>query len=319
MSAAHLHTREWPTAAGRHTRALAWTLGLTGGFFLVEVAGAFWSGSLALLADAGHMLTDVGGLGLTFFAAWVAAKPPTPEKTYGYYRVEILAALVNALVLLAISAFLLYEAYRRFLDPPPVLGGPMLVVAVAGLLVNLAGMWLLRAGAGESLNLRGAYLEVLSDALGSLGVIVAAVIVLSTGWRLADPLVGAGIGLLIIPRTWGLVRQAVHVLMEGVPPHVNLAEVEQAMGGVPGVRQVHDLHVWTLTSGKHAMSGHVVVADLTAGNEILRDLHEVLHERFGIEHTTIQLESEPVVQIAQRPQDVSGTEGETDGGGGARR
>jgi cobalt-zinc-cadmium efflux system protein len=307
------------TAAGHHTGRLIWTLGLTGSFLIVEVVGGLWTGSLALLADAGHMLTDVGGLSLTLFAAWVAAKPPTPEKTYGYYRVEILAALVNALVLLAISVFLLYEAYRRFLAPPPVLGGPMLVVAVAGLLVNLAGMWLLRAGARESLNLKSAYLEVLGDALGSLGVIVAAVIVLATGWRLADPLVGAGIGLFIIPRTCSLLRQAVNILLEGVPAHVNLAKVEQAMGEVPGVRQVHDLHVWTLTSGKHAMSGHVVVGDLTVGNEILRDLHGVLHERFGIEHTTIQLESEPVIQIARRPQDVSGTEGGTDGGGEARR
>lgn len=297
---AHPHTGDARTAAGRHTRALAWTLGLTGGFLLIEVAGALWTGSLALLADAGHMLTDVGGLGLALFAIWVAARPPTPEKTYGYYRVEILAALANAVVLFAISAFILYEAYRRFLSPPPVLGGPMLVVATAGLLVNLAGMWLLHKGSGESLNLKGAYLEVLSDALGSLGVIVAAVVVLATGWYLVDPLVGAGIGLFILPRTWGLLRQAVNILLEGTPPHVNLAEVEGAMAAVPGVRQVHDLHVWTLTSGKHAMSGHVVVEDLAAGNQILRDLHELIHDRYGIEHTTIQLESAPLVQLATK-------------------
>jgi cobalt-zinc-cadmium efflux system protein len=261
------------------------------------VAGALWTGSLALLADAGHMLTDVGGLGLALFATWVAAKPPTPEKTYGYYRVEILAALLNALVLLAISTFILYEAYRRFLSPPTVLGGPMLVVAAAGLIVNLVGMWLLHAGAGESLNLKGAYLEVLSDALGSLGVIVAALVVLTTGWYLVDPILGAAIGLFIVPRTWTLLRQAVNILLEGTPPHVNLSEVEAAMGAVRGVRKVHDLHVWALTSGKYAMSGHVVVDDLAMGNEILRDLHDVLHERFGIEHTTIQIESEPLVQI----------------------
>jgi len=298
MSTAHPHVRDTRTAAGRHTRALAWTLGLTGGFLLIEVAGALWTGSLALLADAGHMLTDVGGLGLALFATWFAAKPPTPEKTYGYYRVEILAALANAIVLLAVSTYILYEAYRRFLSPPDVLGGPMLVIAVVGLFVNLAGMWLLRAAAGESLNLKGAYLEVLSDALGSLGVILAASLVLTTGWSLADPIIGAGIGLFIIPRTWGLLRQAVNILLEGTPPHVNLVEVERAMKGMPGVRQVHDLHVWTLTSGKYAMSGHVVAEDLTAGNQLLRDLHEVLHERFGIEHTTIQLESAPLVQIA---------------------
>jgi cobalt-zinc-cadmium efflux system protein len=305
MSAAHFHAQDTRTAAGRHTRALAWTLGLTGGFLLVEVAGAFWTGSLALLADAGHMLTDVGGLALALFATWFAAKPPTPEKTYGYYRVEILAALVNALVLLGISAFILHEAYQRFLSPPSILGGPMLGVAIVGLFVNIVGMWLLRAGAGESLSLKGAYLEVLSDALSSLGVIVAAAVVLTTGWHLADPMAGAGIGLFIIPRTWALLRQAVNVLLEGTPPHVNMAEVEEAMTGVPGVRHVHDLHVWTLTSGKHAMSGHVMVEDLAAANRILRDLHALLHERFGIEHTTIQLESQPLVQIPVRGDEAS--------------
>ena len=302
------------TAAGRHTGALAWTLGLTGGFLLIEVAGALWTGSLALLADAGHMLSDVGGLGLALFATWFAARPPTPAKTYGYYRVEILAALVNALILLGIAAFILYEAYHRFGSPPDVLGGPMLVVAVAGLLVNLASMWLLHAGSGESLNLKGAYLEVLSDALSSVGVIVAALIVLATGWRLADPIIGAAIGLFILPRTWGLLRQAVNILLEGTPPHVNMAEVAAAMAGVSGVRHVHDLHVWTLTSGKHAMSGHVLVEDLATGNRILRDLHELLHERFGIEHTTIQLESEPLVQIAERAGNPRPPDGQRRGG-----
>lgn len=302
-TAHHPYAKDTQTVAGHHTPALAWTLGLTGGFFLIEVAGALWTGSLALLADAGHMLTDVGGLGLVLFATWFAVKPPTPEKTYGYYRVEILAALANAIVLLAVSAYILYEAYRRFLSPPHVLGGPMLIIAVVGLFVNLAGMWLLRRGAGESLNLKGAYLEVLSDALGSLGVILAAILVLTTGWSLADPIIGAGIGLFILPRTWGLLRQGVNILLEGTPLHVNLAEVGRAMRGLPGIRQVHDLHVWTLTSGKYAMSAHVVVEDLTVGNQILRDLHELLHERFGIEHTTIQLESKPMIQIGSQPSD----------------
>lgn len=309
----HPHARDTGTAAGRHTRALRWTLGLTTGFLLVEVAGALWTRSLALLADAGHMLTDVGGLALALFAIWLASRPATPERTYGYYRVEILAALVNAILLLAVSAYILYEAYQRFLSPPAVLGGPMLVVAAAGLGVNLAGMWLLHKGSGESLNLKGAYLEVLSDALGSLGVIAAAVIVLTTGWRLADPIIGAAIGIFIIPRTWGLLRQAVNILLEGTPPHVNLAEVEAAMGRVPGVRQVHDLHVWTLTSGKHAMSGHVVVEDLSGGDRILQDLHELLHERFGIEHTTIQLESNPLVQIVPPANGPTLPGGEGDG------
>ncbi len=300
MSSGHSHDRRLRTAAGRHARALAWALALTSGFLVVEVAAGFWTGSLALLADAAHMLTDAGALALALFAAWFAGKPPTPTKTYGYYRVEILAAVVNALVLLAISAAILYEAYRRFIAPPDVLGGPMIGVAAVGLVVNLAGMWLLRAGAHESLNVKGAYLEVLSDALGSLGVLLAGLILVTTGWRLADPLIAAGIGLFIIPRTWGLLRQAVHVLLEGTPPHVNLAEMEAVMQTVPGVRGVHDLHVWALTSGKYAMSAHVLVDDLAAGDRALRTLHALLHARFDIDHTTIQLESEPLVQIAMR-------------------
>jgi cobalt-zinc-cadmium efflux system protein len=300
LTTSHAHQRATATSAGRHTRALTWTLLLTGGFLVVEVVAGFWTGSLALLADAGHMLTDVGGLALALFAIWFAAKPPTPVKTYGYYRVEILAALANAVLLLGVSGWILYEAYRRVLAPPPVLAGPMLGVALTGLVINLVGMKLLQSGSRESLNLKGAYLEVLSDALGSIGVIVAALIVLTTGWQLADPLIGAGIGLFIIPRTWGLLTRAVNVLLEGTPPHVDLAEVERAMAGVAGVQQVHDLHVWTLTSGKEAMSGHVVVEHLADGDRIIRDLHTLLHDRFGVEHTTIQIESRPLVQIVNR-------------------
>jgi len=293
------HTLEHDTrsAAGRHWRSLVWTLALTGIFLVVEVIGGLWTGSLALLADAGHMLTDVGGLGLALFAVWFAAKPPTPAKSYGYYRVEILASVVNALVLFGISGFILYEAYRRLFAPPEILGGPMLVIAVIGLGVNLSGLWVLRAGSGESLNLRGAYLEVMSDALGSVGVIVAAVVVLTTGWSLVDPIVSAGIGLFIIPRTWTLLRQGVNILLEGTPPHIDLVAVEAAMRQVPGVRRVHDLHVWTLTSGKDAMSAHVVVEDRATGDRITTDLHDLLHERFGVEHTTIQIESQALVQI----------------------
>lgn len=297
MSHGHAHAR---TATGEHVRPLAWTLALTGGFLLVEVAGAVWTGSLALLADAGHMFTDVGGLALALFAVWFATKPPTRAKTYGYYRVEILAALVNAVALLGISAFIAYEAYRRLRAPAPVLGGPMLAIAVAGLLVNLVGLLLLRRGSAHSLNVKGAYFEVLSDALGSLGVIVAAAIIMATGWTWVDPVVGLGIGLFIIPRTWRLLSQAVNVLLEGTPPHLDIAEVERLMRQVPGVLQVHDLHVWTLTSGKYAMSGHALVEDIAGGEQILRALHTVLHERFGLDHTTIQLEPRPLVQIGAR-------------------
>lgn len=296
------------TAAGRHTGRLIWTLGLTAGFLLIEVVGGLWTGSLALLADAGHMLTDVGGLSLALLAVWFAGKPPTPAHTYGYLRMEIFAALTNGVVLSGVAVFVLYEAYRRLWAPPEILAGPMLAIAILGLGVNLIGMWLLRGGAGESLNLRGAYLELLGDALGSLGVILAAVIIQTTGLYLADPVISAGIGLLILPRTWGVMRQAVHILMEGVPPHLDIREIETAMAAAHGVRAVHDLHVWTLTSGKEALSAHVLVDDLADGQHILLDLQQLLHERFGIEHITIQLETDrsPLVQLGGNPEGSPG-------------
>ncbi len=303
------HSHESPetvtaTAAGSATatyvRALAWTLALTSLFLAVEVAVGLWTNSLALLADAGHMLTDAGGLALALFAIWIARRPPTAAKTYGYYRVEMLAAAANALVLLGISVGILYEAYRRFRAPPEVPGPPLLIVAAVGLAVNLVGMWLLRGGSRASLNVKGAYYEVVSDALGSLGVLVAGLLIITTGWRYADPVVGVGIGLFIIPRTWNLLRQAIDVLLEATPPHIALAEVEQAMRDVPGVQAVHDLHVWTLTSGKYAMSGHVVVDDLGATHRILSELHERLHQRFGIDHTTIQPEGSPGMRFEDR-------------------
>lgn len=281
------------TAAGRSRGRLVAALVLTGGFLVVEVAAAFWTGSLALAADAGHMLTDVGGLALALFAGWIASRPPTPEKTFGYYRVEILAALVNALVLLVVAGVIFVEAYRRVLAPRDVLGGPMMAVAALGLGVNLAAAWVLHRDAASSLNVRAAYLEVVSDALSSVAVVAAAAIVTVTGWTVADPLASAAIAIVIVPRTWGLLRQAVNVLLEGVPAHLELGQVEDAMLRVPGVRRVHDLHVWTLTSGREAMSAHVVVDDPGQSERLLEALHTVLHARFGIDHTTIQLDREP--------------------------
>jgi cobalt-zinc-cadmium efflux system protein len=296
------------TAAGRHFGRLVWALALTTTFLVVEVIGGVWTGSLALLADAGHMLTDVGGLVLSLVAVWFAQRPPSASNTYGYYRMEILAALANGLVLFGVAAVILYEAYRRIWALPEILAGPMLLIAVLGLAVNLVGMWLLHHGAGESLNLRGAYLEVLGDALGSIGVILAAVIIQTTGFTLADPIISAGIGLFILPRTWGLMRQAVHVLMEGVPPHLHPPTIEHAMQASHGVRAVHDLHVWTLTSGRDALSAHVRVDDLADGRHVLGDLQQVLHDRFGIEHVTIQLESdEPLLQIGPPPASGDGS------------
>jgi cobalt-zinc-cadmium efflux system protein len=287
----HHHART--TAASRSRGALVTTLALTVAFMLVELVAGLWTGSLALVADAGHMLTDAGALALALFASWVAARPPTPAKTYGYYRAEILAALVNAVVLLGVAGVVLYEAWRRILAPSPVLGVPMAVVAATGLAINVTGAWLLHRGARESLNVRAAYLEVISDALSSLAVLAAAGVVITTGLTIADPLASAAIALLIVPRTWQLLRQAVNVLLEGTPAHLELAQIEEAMMQVPGVRRVHDLHVWTLTSGREAMSAHVVVADVGESERLLEALHAVLHARFGIDHTTIQLETDP--------------------------
>lgn len=287
------------TAGARHQRRLGWTLALTGAFLLVEVAGGLWTGSLALLADAGHMLTDVGAIALSFFAIRIAQRPPNPLHTYGFVRMEILAALVNGAVLLVTAGAILVEAWRRLWAPTDVRGGIMLVVALGGLGVNLLAMWLLHEGAGESLNLRGAYLEVLGDALASLAVIAAAVIIQTTGLRVADPIASGLIGLFIVPRTVGLIRQAVHVLMEGVPAHLDVREIERALAAVPGVQAVHDLHVWTLTSGKDAMSAHAVVTDAAPTDKVTRALHELVHERFGIDHATIQIEPESVRQPVQ--------------------
>src|SRR5882672_4829945 len=226
---------------------------------VIQVVVGWWTGSLALLADAAHLFVDAAGVGLSLLAVWFAERPATPEKTYGYYRVEILAALVNGVVLCVLALVILFEAWERLGGRYEVAAGPVLLVAVAGLGVNLLAAWLLHAGAGESLNVRGAYLEVLGDALSSAAVIVAAVAIMVTGWTPADALASAAIGLLILPRTFALLRQAVNVLLEGVPAHLDLAQIETALRSAQGVKRVHDLHVWTLTSGREAMSAHIEV------------------------------------------------------------
>lgn len=278
------------TAAGRHSGSLKWALAMTSTFLVVEVIGGFWTGSLALLADAAHMLTDVGGLTLALIAIRFAARPATPDMTFGYVRMEVLSALANAVVLLLLTIYILYEAYQRFMAPPEILGGPMLVVAVVGLAVNLVSMRLLHAGSSESLNLKGAYFEVLADMLGSLGVILAAGVVMLTGWTLADPIIGAGIGLFIVPRTWILLKSAINILMEGTPPEVDIGLLEQRLRDLPGVTEVHDLHVWTLTSGLDSLSCHLVVKDMARGREALLAAQKAMREDFGLTHCTIQVE-----------------------------
>ncbi len=259
---------------------------------VIEVVGGLFTGSLALLADAGHMLTDIAALGLSVFAMRMAAKPSTPEKSYGYHRAEILAAVTNAVVLLLLAIWILYEAYRRVFEPPHVLGIPMLFIGLVGLAVNVASMKLLADESVASLNVRSAYLEVLSDAISSFGVILGGGIIWMTGWVLIDPLLSAGISIFIVWRTWGLLSQAVHVLMEGVPTHLNAKAVGQTMAGMPGVKEIHDLHIWTITSGLDALSAHVVVSAGEDRDVVLGHLQSILRDRFGIDHVTLQIVEE---------------------------
>jgi cobalt-zinc-cadmium efflux system protein len=298
-----VHPGHTHTPSSRHKNRLWVVFGLTSCFLAVEVVAAFATGSLSLLADAAHMLVDAGGLLMSLLAVWFAERPATPAKTYGYYRVEILAALVNGVVLCLVSVGILIKAYERLWAPPHVPAVPILVVAALGLVVNLVGIGLLRSGSHESLNVRGAYLEVLGDAASSAAVIVAAAVIWATGWAIADPLASLAIALLILPRTWTLLRQAVNVLLEAAPPHLDVSEIESALCAASGVQRVHDLHVWTLTSGREAMSAHVVVAPDAAKDRILEDLHVILHARFGIDHTTIQVETEParLLRITSTP------------------
>ncbi|PIK71720.1 cation transporter, partial [Methylobacterium frigidaeris] len=300
MGHGHSHGGGIPSgsAAGRNKGRLAWALALTLTYMAAEVVGGLLTGSLALLADAAHMVTDAGGLALSLLAIHYAAKAPTPGKSFGYMRFEILAALANAVVLLGVTAYILYEAYRRFVEPTEILGWPMMAVAFVGLGVNLASMRLLAGGSSESLNVKGAYFEVFSDMLGSVGVIAAALVVMATGWRWVDPLVGAGIGLFIVPRTWRLLGEALHVLLEGTPPGVDLGALKAGIEGMPGVRRAYDLHAWTLTSGFDAMSGHVVVDDVAAGPGVIRAIRRLVKDRHGIEHVTIQVENEALASEA---------------------
>ena len=278
------------SVAGQNKNRLRLVFGLTSLYLIAEVVGGLLTHSLALLADAGHMLTDVGGLGFALLAIQFAEKPASPSRSYGYYRAEILAALANAVVLIGISFYILYEAYQRFRNPPTVDSGAMLVVAGIGLAVNIAGVVILRGGAQESLNMKGAYFEVLSDLLTSIGVIVAAVIMMTTGWYYADPIISAGIGLFILPRTWVLLREAVGVLLEGTPTDVDVGGLRSAIATTPGVVGVHDLHVWSLTSGKNAMSVHAVMEGTASYADVVAEVHRRATTDFRIAHVTVQVE-----------------------------
>ena len=278
------------SASGRHVGRLKVVFGITLGVMFAEIVAGLISGSLALLADAGHMLTDVAGIGLALLAIYLARRPATEGRTYGLYRLEILSAVVNAMFLFAVAIWVLIEAWRRFSEPPQIHSGLMLTVAIIGLVANGVSARLLVRGQGESLNMRGAYLEVVGDLLGSAAVIVAAVVIALTGYDAADPIASVAIGLLILPRTWRLLREAVDVLLEATPRHVDLAEVRRHIIEIPGVNDVHDLHAWTITSGMNVVSAHVVMTEDADSTEILDRLGACLSSDFDIEHSTFQLE-----------------------------
>ncbi|MFE3452190.1 cation diffusion facilitator family transporter [Nonomuraea sp. NPDC059194] len=286
------HGHGHATAGAQHRKRLIIVLPLTLSVLVVQVIGAIMSGSLALLADAGHMATDAAGIALALFAIWVAGKPASSRRTFGYQRAEILAAAVNAVLLLALSGYILVEAVRRFADPEPVGSTVMMVAAVVGLVANGIALWLLREGQEESLNLRGAYLEVLGDLLGSVAVIAGALVIQFTGWLAADAIISVAIALLILPRTWKLLKEAVDILLEATPKGVDLTEVRKHLLETPGVTDVHDLHAWTITSGVPVMSAHVVVDEeaFTRCGPLLDRLHECLAGHFDVEHSTLQLE-----------------------------
>ncbi|MGE8413269.1 MAG: cation diffusion facilitator family transporter [Pseudomonas sp.] len=287
MGAGHSHGQ---VRAG-HERKLWMALGLTGSFMIAEVIGAFVTGSLALLSDAAHMLTDTLALAISLVAIQVAKRPADRKRTFGYARFEILAAAFNALLLFVVAFYILFEAWQRLQAPAEIQSTGMLVIAVLGLIVNLISMALLASGSSESLNVKGAYLEVWSDMLGSLGVIIAALVLMYTGWGWVDSLVAAAIGLWVLPRTWTLLRESTNVLLQGVPEGIDIDQVEQGIRSVPGVGDVHDLHVWALTSGKNVLSAHLVV-QLQGRDEqaILAEVTELVQERFEIAHVTLQVE-----------------------------
>ena len=279
----HVHDRE------RGQRGLVVALGLTGAIFAVEVAGGLAGGSLALLADAGHLLTDVAALGLALLAGWMAARPAQGRRTFGWQRAEILAALANGVVLVLIAVITMVEAGRRLADPPAVEGGITLVVATVGLTFNLAsGAVLMRSGSG--LNVRAAMRHVLSDAAASFGVIVAALLIIAFDWKAADPIASIAIAVLILISAWSVVREAVDVLLEAAPAGIDVERMGRAMAQVDGVVEVHDLHVWTVTSGFAAVAAHMTVAPEAEPSLVRRRTAEMLRNHFGVEHSTLQVE-----------------------------
>jgi cobalt-zinc-cadmium efflux system protein len=294
MSHSHKHTRAHSHGHGEQggKKRLIQAIFITGSWFIVELAGGIYSNSLALMADAAHMLTDLAALGLSLFALQISTRPADRKKTYGYLRAEILAALANGIFLVLIGLYIFYEAYHRFQNPPEVKSVPMLAVAITGLMANLATAALLFRSRQESLNLRGAFLHVSADTLGSIGAIVAGVLIWARQWYMADPIVSVIVGALVLYSSWKLVSESVGVLLEATPAHLDTEKILEDIGSVRGVISVHDLHVWSISTRMAAMSCHVVVSDGEDAGAVLRELSRMMQETYGIEHTTIQTEPE---------------------------
>ena len=290
MSLGKTHDHDHKSRRSGNRKRLALILLLTCGYMVAEIVGGLATNSLALLADAGHMFSDAGALGLSLFAIWIAERPPTPQWTYGFYRTEILAALANGSALVAVSIYIFIEAYRRLIDPPAVVGALMMAVAIGGFLVNVAGLWILHSGRKDSLNVHGAWLHILMDALGSVGAVLAGGLIWAFGWNWCDPAISALIGLLVIYSAWQLVAESVAVLMEGAPKGIDVDDVRRVMLETPGVVSMHDLHVWTITSALDSLSAHVVAGDGQPHAELLARLQLTLRQHFGISHVTIQIE-----------------------------
>lgn len=291
---AHSH-HHFASGAGRNKGRLKLVLALTALIFIVELVGSWLANSLTLFADSIHMLTDVFGEGMALLAIWFAERPATARKTYGYYRVEILTALANGVILLGLSAYIVYEAIQRFRQPEVVQSGLMLLVAAIGLSVNAVNIRLLMGAAKESLNMKGAFYEVVSDALGSGAALLAGLLMLLTGWYYADPIFSIAIALFILPRTWTLLREAVDVLLEATPARLNLQQMTQDIQQVSCVRTVHDLHAWTISSGVEALSAHILVDPRLSNynaHQTLCTIRDLLHDKYGIDHATLQLEEE---------------------------
>lgn len=295
MGAEHDHSHDHSHDHGRRTEAsltrLKLALGLTAVYMVAEAVGGWVTNSLALLADAGHMLTDVGALSLTLFAIWFASRPATSKKTYGYYRLEILAAFVNGIALVLISGWVIWEAIERWQSPPEIKGVGLTVIAVGGLVVNIIAAYLLHSDHKHDLNMRGAWLHVMGDLLGSVMAIVAGILIVAFGWLWADAITSALISIVIIAGAWRLIMESVNVLLEGTPSHIDLGKVEDAILATEGVEGVHDLHIWTISSGIEALSAHVHHAEAVSQPDLLKVLRARLHDDFGIDHLTIQMET----------------------------